>query len=166
MRLGRRSDAVVSAAAVALFAVWVPAVEAQEWSLREAPVVRVVERVNQQDRVVITGRLLSLRPDSLRYVRQSGSGGIQSIALLPQYRVERRVSSRSNAGSGAVVGLILGMLVGLAAPCENDGLITCADARPVLAGAFGLLGLLVGAMVGSSSGEEVWEPLVYRAPMP
>lgn len=166
MRLGRRSDAVVAAAAVALFAVLTPALEAQEWMLRDAPTVRVLEQVDGRDRVVITGLLVSLRPDSLKYVRHSGSGEMQSLAMLPQYRVERRVSSRSNAGGGAIIGLFVGMFVGLVAPCESEGFISCADVRTVAAGVFGLIGLLVGALVGASSGEEVWEPLVYREPMP
>lgn len=165
----RRNVVVEAVCAVALFAVWTPTLQAQEWSLREAPTVRVVERVDGQERVVITGQLLSLWPDSVRYHRRWGNAaGTQTLALLPHYRVERLAnsSSPSRAGRGALIGLGVGVLIGFAAPCESDGFVSCDNTRALGAGLLGLVGLGVGAIVGWNSREEIWEPMTYQEAVP
>jgi len=111
----------------------------------------------------VVGTLVSLEADSLRITSAKDQ---QSVAFPTGsvVQLERSVGRRSQAGHGAVVGGVavggLGLLLALVASSENDSWLEIGPGEVfTITAAFGAVGAGVGALIGSASHTDRWEPI-------
>jgi hypothetical protein len=109
------------------------------------------------------GSLVSLDRDTLRWSRWDTSSVI-AVPIASVARLERSTGRRSNAGRGAMIGGLigagLGLFVGVAASTDDTGFfeVGAEDVAAVTA-ILGAGGAGVGALVGSLSSRDRWEPV-------
>ena len=109
------------------------------------------------------GSLVSLDTDSLRY-RRWDTTSVIALPLASVARLERSTGRRSNTGRGAMIGGLIGagfgLFLGIAASTDNSGWwevgVEDVAAATALVGAGGAG---VGALVGSLSRRDRWEPV-------
>ena len=128
-------------------------------------------RIHQHQGAPVTGALVATT-DSAVTVRTSETDTV----VVPRSgiaKVEVYAGMRSNAGSGALTGLLVGglggALIGVAASGSDDGDFFDFGAGTWAAGiglTFGALGAGIGALIGSGSHHEKWEPAVLPTVLP
>jgi hypothetical protein len=112
------------------------------------------------------GSLVSLDGDSLRYSRWDTTSVI-ALPLTSVDRLERSIGRRSNTGRGAMIGGLIGagfgLFLGVAASTDNSGWWEVGvDDIAVATAIVGAGGAGVGALIGSLSKRDRWEPVPLR----
>jgi hypothetical protein len=113
------------------------------------------------------GTLVSLDTDTLRWSRWDTTSVI-AVPVPSVARLERSTGRRSNTGRGAMIGGLIGagfgLFLGIAASTD-DGWDVGVDDMAAVTGIVGAGGLGVGAIIGSLSKRDRWEPvpLTHRA---
>jgi hypothetical protein len=127
--------------------------------------IRVTTDVPKQKPWV--GTLISAGSDSVRL--RPREGGVISVPSASIIRVERSRGRRNDAGKGAVVGAIIlggtGLLLGIAASSDEDSFIEIGAEEVVgVTAVFAAVGAGLGALMGSGSHREQWEPVTLPRP--
>ena len=109
------------------------------------------------------GSLVSLDGDSLRYTRWDTSS-VVAVPLESVARLERSIGRRSNTGRGATLGALIGggfgLFLGIAASTDNSGWWEVGPEEIAAATAVaGVAGAGLGAVIGSLSKRDRWEPV-------
>jgi hypothetical protein len=109
------------------------------------------------------GTLVSLDRDTLRWSRWDTTSVI-TVPVASLARLERSTGRRSNTGRGAMIGGIIaggfGLLLGIGASTDDSGWWEVGvDDIAVVTAIFGAGGAGVGALVGSLSTRDRWEPV-------
>jgi hypothetical protein len=109
------------------------------------------------------GRLVSLDTDTLRWSRWDTTSVI-AVPVASVARLERSTGRRSNTGRGAMIGGLIGagfgLFVGVGASTDNSGFLDVGvEEIAALTGIFGAAGAGVGALIGSLSTRDRWEPV-------
>ena len=109
------------------------------------------------------GSLVSLDGDSLRYTRWDTSS-VVAVPLESVTRLERSIGRRSNTGRGAMLGALIGggfgLFLGIVASTDNSGWWEVGPEEIAAATAVvGVAGAGVGAVIGSLSKRDRWEPV-------
>jgi hypothetical protein len=113
------------------------------------------------------GTLISAGSDSVRI--RPKEGGVVSVPSASIVRVEQSRGRRSNSGKGAVTGAIIGggigLILGIAASSEEADYVEIGPGGVVAATAlFAAGGTGLGALIGSGSHRERWEPITLPRP--
>lgn len=130
-------------------------------------VVRVRITTNVPKQKPWVGNLISAGSDSVRLRPQEG--GVVSVPSASVVRVEQSRGRRSNSGKGAVIGAIIGggtgLILGIAASSE-EGSFYEVGAGEVVGGmaVLAAVGAGLGALIGSGSHRERWEPITLPEP--
>jgi hypothetical protein len=109
------------------------------------------------------GTLVSLDQDTLRWSRWDTTSVIR-VPIASVTRLERSTGRRSNTGRGAMIGGLIGagfgLFLGIAASTDNSGWweVGAGEVAAVTA-IVGAGGAGVGALVGSLSKRDRWEPV-------
>jgi hypothetical protein len=106
----------------------------------------------------VTGKLVSISPDSLVLVTDDDKSGERSFTAATVGRLDVSRGSRSKAGRGAFIGLLAGLAGGFLALgeiCKEDCVGAVVLAALPFAGA--LVGAGIGAGVGSLIRTERWQ---------
>ncbi len=110
------------------------------------------------------GTLVSLDQDTLRWSRWDTTSVIK-VPIASVARLERSIGRRSNTGRGAMIGGLIGagfgLFLGIAASTD-DGWDVGVDDMAAVTGIVGAGGLGVGAIIGSLSIRDRWEPVPLR----
>jgi hypothetical protein len=109
------------------------------------------------------GTLVSLDRDTLRWSRWDTTSVI-AVPVASVARLERSTGRRSNTGRGAMIGGLIGagfgLFVGIAAATDNSGFLQVGvDDIAAVTGIGGAAGAGVGAIIGSLSRRDRWEPV-------
>jgi hypothetical protein len=109
------------------------------------------------------GSLVSLDGDSLRYSRWDTTSVI-ALPLASVARLERSTGRRSNTGRGAMIGGLIGagfgLFLGIAASTDDSGWWEVGvDDVAVVTAILGAGGAGAGALIGSLSKRDRWEPV-------
>jgi hypothetical protein len=135
--------------------------------LREGEVVRLTRRENAEE--WLEGMVVSRQLD--RVVLVSEDQGAETAILLDSIGGLQIRRQKTKAGKGAVTGGLIGMLPGavagggfcaLAAGLSGGGGGGCVGAAMGGALFVGVLGAGIGALIGSTSKVEVWEPVTLE----
>jgi hypothetical protein len=124
--------------------------------------VRVrVTKVNPKQRII--GTLVSLTADSLR-IASAKDSQLVAFPTASVVQLERSVGRQAQTGHGAVVGGVAlgatGLLLGLLASTESDSWIEIGPEEVAgVTALFGAAGALLGAIIGSMSQTDRWEPM-------
>jgi len=114
---------------------------------------------------LVVGTLISADPDSLQLTtaKETRAMVVRTSSLV---RFERSRGLKPATGHGAVIGGLVGVLTGLAlgvaASAEEDNGCCYEVGGAEIAGASAVLGLFgagIGALIGSASHREKWEPV-------
>lgn len=122
---------------------------------------RIRITVNQPSKRLFTGTLVSVDADSLRF---TDTTGVAAVPIASVARLERSRGRRSNAGRGALIGGLIGggagLLLGIAASAEEGNIVEVGPEEIVVVTAImGAAGAGLGALIGSASKRERWEPM-------
>jgi hypothetical protein len=109
------------------------------------------------------GSLVSLDADTLRYSRWDTTSVI-ALPLASVTRLERSTGRRSNTVRGATIGGLIGagfgLFLGIAASTDNSGWWEVGvDDVAVVTAILGAGGAGAGALIGSLSKRDRWEPV-------
>jgi hypothetical protein len=110
------------------------------------------------------GNLVSLDRDTLRWSRRD-TASVITVPITSVARLERSTGRRSNTGRGALIGGLIGagfgLFLGIAASTDNSGWweVGAEDVAAVTA-IVGAGGAGVGAIIGSLSKRDRWEPVL------
>jgi hypothetical protein len=109
------------------------------------------------------GILVSLDRDTLRWSRWDTTSVI-AVPVASVARLERSTGRRSNTGRGAMIGGLIGagfgLFLGIAASTDNSGWWEVgADDIAAVTAIVGAGGAGVGALIGSLSKRDRWEPV-------
>jgi hypothetical protein len=122
-------------------------------------------RVHQQRTAPIVGTLISLDPEHVVLLLSPADTAVLSRQSIT--KVELYQGTRSGAGKGAVTGLLIGATIGaiggaISASATEGSYVEYSAGEGALAYGvtLGLLGTGIGALVGSGSHHEIWQPTV------
>jgi len=143
--------------------------QAQTDTTHLAPGIRV--RIHRAHYAPLVGNLVSLGPDSL--VVAVAPADTAFVARQSITQVEIFQGRKSNAGKGAKTGLLIGGLGGAllgamaAAAQDESDFLYVPPGQLVLGGAigWGALGAGIGALIGSGSHTDRWQPTVLPTAM-
>ena len=114
------------------------------------------------------GRLVSLDSDSLRYSRWNTTS-VTALPLASVARLEQSTERHSNTGRGAMIGGLIGggfgLFLGIAASTDNSGWLDVGVGEiAAITAIVGAGGAGVGALIGSLSKRDRWEPVPLTPP--
>lgn len=114
-----------------------------------------------------TGTLISVDGDSVRLV-SAEDRLVVALPIAKVLRMEQSRRKRSNAGRGAVIGALVGggtgLILGLIASSEEDSFYEIGPGEVVgVTALLAAVGAGGGALIGSMSHRDQWEPLPLPA---
>jgi hypothetical protein len=123
---------------------------------------RVRVRTDSSSKLVV-GTLIGADADSLRLTTAKDARAMM-VPTRSVVRFERSLGLKTatghGAGVGALVGVLTGLFLGVAASTDNSGWWDIGGEEIATAGVVvGLAGAGVGALIGSMSHRERWEPV-------
>jgi hypothetical protein len=112
------------------------------------------------------GTLVSLDTDTLRWSRWDTTSVI-AVPMALVARLERSTGRRSNTGRGAMIGGLIGagfgLFLGIAATTDDSGWFEVGiDDIAAVTAILGAGGAGAGALIGSLSKRDRWEPVPLR----
>jgi hypothetical protein len=144
-----------------LLLVAVPGLSAQRNGPAEATPLRVRLVPVHASWKPMTGTLVSIGADTIRFVRDGNEDTVRVLAADLE-RIERSTGQRSKLGRGMLLGALIGGAAGGGAGFALRNLEP-EEAAPYLVpagiGAGAVLGVIVGGIWGASSHDERWEAM-------